>query len=111
MPYKCKEKALANKRERYVRDEFPSLRRLKQHLKTSFKMQYQEFNALLELQAGKCALCRKDEPGPNKRLSVDHCWKTGKVRGLLCSICNTSLRQVDAVPGWTANALFYVGQD
>lgn len=45
---------------------------------------------MLASQDGRCAICR----GVNvngKRLSVDHDHLSGRVRGLLCAPCNTSL--------------------
>ena len=39
---------------------------------------------------GVCAICERPETRP-RALSVDHCHKTGKVRGLLCSRCNVFL--------------------
>ena len=43
------------------------------------------------LQDGKCAICgKRDEL---RRLALDHCHKTGKLRGLLCMQCNTGLGQ------------------
>lgn len=58
------------------------------------KIQYQE---LVEKQKGLCALCEKPQnPGKrNGRLSVDHDHKTGKVRGLLCVLCNIMLGRYD----------------
>ena len=41
-------------------------------------------------QKGACAICRKPEK-KGKKLAVDHCHDTGKVRGLLCMHCNTGL--------------------
>lgn len=49
-----------------------------------------EYEAMVQRQGGLCAICG----GTNKngrRLSLDHCHKTGKVRGLLCNNCNTGL--------------------
>lgn len=41
-------------------------------------------------QGGKCAVC--DKPcKTGKLLSVDHCHDTGRVRGLLCRVCNMGL--------------------
>jgi hypothetical protein len=45
------------------------------------------FNLLLEQQNNLCAICFKQP----KKLHIDHCHKSGKVRALLCSKCNTSL--------------------
>lgn len=48
-----------------------------------------EYEALLKLQGGKCAICRARPV--SKRLAVDHSHKSGEVRGLLCSRCNHDL--------------------
>ncbi len=45
-----------------------------------------EYWRLYEMQNGNCAICRK-----RKKLVLDHCHRTGKIRGLLCSNCNTAL--------------------
>ncbi len=52
-----------------------------------------EFADLMEKQNGLCAICGGVESpnSPFKRLSIDHCHITNKVRGLLCSNCNTAL--------------------
>lgn len=39
---------------------------------------------LVEQQGAKCTICGVTEEDNGKRLAVDHCHKTGKVRGLLC---------------------------
>lgn len=39
-------------------------------------------------QGSVCAICRR-ATGKRKRLSVDHDHKTGQVRGLCCSTCNS----------------------
>lgn len=46
------------------------------------------FNAMMKEGHGACWICEW-KPGPeHKRLNVDHCHKTGRVRGLLCMFCN-----------------------
>jgi hypothetical protein len=55
------------------------------------------YNKILKQQRNKCAICRKKETMIDPRtqkvrpLCVDHCHKTGKVRGLLCNSCNNGL--------------------
>lgn len=49
-----------------------------------------EYAALRVVQGGVCALCRR-ATGQAKRLAVDHDHRTGQVRGLLCSPCNSML--------------------
>lgn len=57
----------------------------------------EEYESVLKNQEYKCALCKTTNPGGkvdaegNKHFSVDHCHTTGKVRKLLCSMCNTAL--------------------
>lgn len=53
-----------------------------------------EYNIMLSEQKNVCRICKKPEniihykSKMPKELSVDHCHKTGRVRGLLCSKCN-----------------------
>jgi hypothetical protein len=54
------------------------------------------FQALLQAQGGKCAICgathgHRSCRGRLCRLAVDHDHRTGKVRGLLCNSCNRGL--------------------
>jgi hypothetical protein len=48
-----------------------------------------DYRKMLEEQKNKCLICESDftAKGPQ----IDHCHKTGKVRGILCSLCNTAI--------------------
>ncbi|MDF2710614.1 MAG: vBYenPAB5 [Nonomuraea muscovyensis] len=50
----------------------------------------EQYRALLAAQAGVCAICGT-APTPKRRLHVDHCHTSGRVRALLCQPCNTQL--------------------
>jgi hypothetical protein len=45
---------------------------------------------MLESQAGACAICRVPESS-DAPLYVDHCHDSGRVRGLLCYLCNIGI--------------------
>ena len=66
-------------------------------LKLKYGITIETFNELLKSQDNLCAICKKPETATDKRLggirtlAVDHCHKTGKVRGLLCTCCNGAL--------------------
>ncbi len=48
-----------------------------------------DYDKMLVSQGYSCGICgTKDFGGGNGRFSIDHCHKTGKVRGLLCTKCN-----------------------
>lgn len=47
----------------------------------------EQYDALYKAQGGVCYICGK-ATGKKRRLAVDHDHKTGKVRGLLCKVCN-----------------------
>lgn len=56
-----------------------------------------EYDQMLAAQGGVCAICGGGE-WSTRRLAVDHCHKTGKVRGILCSHCNVTLGQMKENP-------------
>jgi hypothetical protein len=61
-----------------------------------FGITISEYNNIYIKQNGVCAICFNPEiiTGKNKiikRLSLDHCHTTGKIRGLLCHKCNTAI--------------------
>jgi hypothetical protein len=50
-----------------------------------------DYNDMLEAQDYKCAICRNEDEVEGRRLAIDHCHTSGKVRGLLCGKCNRGL--------------------
>lgn len=65
----------------------------------------EQYDDLLKLQGGKCAICRRRPK--TKRLAVDHSHKTNEVRGLLCSRCNHDLMGAAWDSGNMAAALWH----
>ena len=59
-------------------------------LKAKYGIGLKEYEEMFQKQNGLCAICLKPQDGA-KRLAVDHCHETLKVRGLLCFDCNTSI--------------------
>lgn len=70
-----------------------------------YGMTPEEWEALVKKHKGCCAICGGKETswesktGSRKNLAVDHCHKTGKIRGLLCWRCNSTLGKIeDSIP-------------
>lgn len=67
----------------------------KHHRKHDLKRRYgideKQYNELFQKQKGFCAICNRHQSNLEKRLSVDHDHKTGKIRGLLCNPCNIAI--------------------
>jgi hypothetical protein len=74
------------------------------HMRRKYGISLEEYNAMYEAQDGKCAICgmpgksRVTVESDHKRtgaisgtLVVDHDHLTGKVRALLCSLCNVGI--------------------
>ncbi len=62
-----------------------------QSLKQKYGITLADYNRILLAQGGICKICGSNDPGRDPMFQVDHDHKTGKVRGLLCSKCNTGL--------------------
>ena len=60
-------------------------------LKYKYKISIEEYEERLKTQNGTCKICHKIELIKNGHLSVDHCHKTKRIRGLLCHQCNAGL--------------------
>jgi len=50
-----------------------------------------DYTLLLISQNHCCAICNTPEYNLKKRLFIDHCHSTGKIRGLLCANCNSAI--------------------
>ena len=61
------------------------------HLKRTFGITEAQYQALLSIQGGGCAICRSKKSRGTGNFPVDHDHHTGKVRGILCHPCNTAL--------------------
>lgn len=79
-------------------------------LRSQYGIGEAEFQRLLALQGGKCALCPVifSLEGSRRNLCVDHDHDTGQVRGLLCARCNTSIGQLGDNAEGLRRALAYV---
>lgn len=72
-----------------ITKEEKSLLNRKYDLKKHYNMSLEEYDELLIKQNYCCSICKN--PPDKKPLGVDHCHTTGKVRGLLCNSCNSTI--------------------
>lgn len=105
---KFKSNYIAGQKKTYSKHRKTFLLRAKIHnLKKKYDLSYEEFLQMYEARAGLCDIC-KNPPEEGRLLSVDHCHKTGKVRGLLCGPCNRALGLFKDNPSLLQKATEYV---
>lgn len=81
-------------------------------LKRSYGIDLNEFDRMNRIQNGLCCICQRPERSPKtNNLSVDHCHKTGKIRGLLCMSCNMALGLFEDEPSRLSNAIKYLSNN
>ena len=71
-------------------------RKREKWLKHKYNLTYAEYEQLHKSQNGKCAICSIDisliqRDNGHTVACVDHCHKTGTIRGLLCNHCNRAI--------------------
>ena len=77
---------------------------------SKYGITYKDYNTMFTTQNGCCAICGKHQSILTYRLAVDHNHKTGKVRGLLCKNCNTSLGVMEDSTELLSKAIQYLEQ-
>jgi len=60
-------------------------------LRRKYGISSADFDRMLIEQGSKCAICSGLTPRHSSNWHTDHCHVTGKVRGILCHVCNTKL--------------------
>jgi len=75
-------------------------------LKQDYGITIEDYNSLLNLQDGVCAICKQESL--DKNLAVDHDHTTGEIRGLLCQKCNQAIGLLKESPDLIMNAYEYL---
>ena len=79
------------------------------YMKNRYGLTLDQLDAMAHAQDGRCAIC---EETPQRRLVVDHCHTSGRVRGLLCHRCNVQLAPLERDGGvWLIAAQRYLAGD
>lgn len=107
--HKHRDKNIARaKRQREILKTNPDWQRIRRNefLCQRFGITIEQYDQMAQEQHGVCAICQ--QPPPKQSLSVDHCHSTGKIRGLLCTICNAILGRWKDNPECALNAVQYL---
>ncbi len=88
-------------------------RQRRQNLKKNFGITPEQYDVMLQLQHGRCAICRAENnhragSGRVQNFAVDHCHDTGRIRGLLCGSCNIGLGRFKDNPNFLMEAAAYL---
>jgi len=67
------------------------IRERKCRIKRQFGITVEQYDEMLKNQDNKCAICLINQKNYPRRFAVDHDHITKKVRGLLCTQCNSIL--------------------
>ena len=80
-------------------------------MKKNYGIGFFEYDAMFEKQNGLCAICSSPPPDHHKkRLNIDHCHKSGQVRGLLCDACNRGIGLLKDSPDLMLKAISYLAR-
>lgn len=82
--------------------------KLNSWLKRCYGITLEQYRAMEQAQGGVCRICKGPPIGKAKRLSVDHDHQTKRVRGLLCSKCNSLIGLAGDNPAVLTEAVAYL---
>lgn len=99
-------------RDYWIKNKAIKSKKGKQYwLKSKYGITPEEHNQLLINHDFRCALCKRHMTEFKHGLGVDHCHETGKIRGMLCMPCNTSLGYFGDTPEALTKVLSYLTQN
>jgi hypothetical protein len=81
--------------------------RFNSYIKLGINITREEYKKLYDYNMGYCDICGEPD-SEHKILNLDHCHKTGKVRGFLCDKCNKGLGLFRDNPIMLAKAAEYL---
>lgn len=113
-PEKVKEANSLNRinRKEYYSDPVRKMKYRNLDLQKRFGISQLEYEQMFEAQDGVCAICKKFRLNKGKKyMAVDHCHKTGKVRGILCHFCNRAIGLFDDDQKLLTQAIEYLAKE
>lgn len=94
--------------------EINKLNSRKNKYKIRYKITLEQYEKMLQNQKSTCFICKKHQSNMPKsygRLVIDHCHKTGKIRGLLCRSCNSGIGQLKDSETLLRRAIHYLARE
>ncbi len=77
------------------REQYDRVKHRDWWLRRNYGISLVEWDALFEAQIRRCAICGSASPSSTKGWHTDHDHVSGKVRGILCHPCNTTLGRLE----------------
>lgn len=69
---------------------------------------WDDYQALMDAQGGRCAICDRTEEEVGRSHALDHNHDTGEPRGILCTTCNSAIGLLWDSPDVLRRALTYL---
>lgn len=99
---KARHKEMAKRRLHETQNKYTYVN----HIKKAYGLTRQEYEYMLLSQQNTCAICVNNFK--NCVSNIDHCHKTGKIRGILCNNCNLFLGKFKDDPILVLKSLYYL---
>jgi hypothetical protein len=80
----------------------------KYNIKKNYGITEEQYLKIYAEQNGLCAICAQKSQSKSGRLALDHCHKTGIVRGLLCTKCNAGIGMLKDDINLLTSAVLYL---
>lgn len=107
-----REKRLEASRKWVARNRDKQRKYLEKNKLAKYGLSIADYELMVEACGNLCEICRRPEMmrqrGETLKLAVDHCHDIGRVRGLLCHSCNTSLGKFNHNPALLRSAADYL---